>query len=151
MKLTDILTPECIKLPLASTAKEEVITELVDLLAQAGRISDREQVRDAVLAREATASTGIGHGLAVPHGKTSACETLVLAIGLPAEPIDFASRDGKPVDVVALLVSPSDQTGPHIQALAQISRIMLVDSFRSVLAKASTSQEVYDLIATAQR
>lgn len=147
MKLIDILTPDCVKVPLTSTQKTEVICELVDLLAETGKIGDRQVVRDVVLAREATASTGVGHGLAVPHGKTSATKDLVMALGKPGEPIDFASKDGKPVGIIALLVSPTDQTGPHIQALAKISRLMLVDSFRAALAGAETAQEMYDIIA----
>ena len=147
MKLTEILTPECIRVPLQATAKSEAITELVHLLAEHGRISDRDVVLKAVMEREATRSTGIGHGLAVPHCKSAACATLAAAIGKPAQPLDFESKDGQPVSFVVLLVSPLNQTGPHIQALARISRLMLTEHFRNDLAKADTGEEVFRIIA----
>jgi mannitol/fructose-specific phosphotransferase system IIA component (Ntr-type) len=96
--------------------------------------------------REQTRSTGIGSGVAIPHGKCNAVKQLVMAIGLTAEPIDFAGVDGKPVRIVILLVSPSDQTGPHIQALAHISRLMLDEPFKQKLEKAESSEQVYELL-----
>ena len=147
MKLTDILALDCIRVPLNATAKREAITELVDLLADSGRITDRDGVLKAVLEREATRSTGIGHGLAVPHCKTSACDRLIAAIGKPPQPLDFESKDGEPVNFVVLLASPMDQTGPHIQALARISRMMLTAAFRVELAEASTAEQVLSIIS----
>lgn len=147
MKLTEILSPSCIKVPLERTEKTEVIAELVDLLGEQGLIRDTNQVVACVLERERTRSTGIGNGLAVPHGKSSACDRLVMAIGVPPEPIDFESKDGKPVNFVVLLVSPTDQTGPHVQALARVSRLMLMDSFRDALSKASSADDIHQIIA----
>lgn len=147
MKLTEILSPSCIKVPLERTDKTEVIAELVDLLGEQGLIRDTNQVVACVLERERTRSTGIGNGLAVPHGKSSACDRLVMAIGVPPEPIDFESKDGKPVNFVVLLVSPPDQTGPHIQALARVSRLMLMGSFRDALSKASSADDIHQIIA----
>ncbi len=146
MKLTSILTRECVRSPLHATDKIGVITELVDLLAEQGRLADRDRVLNAVLDRERTASTGIGQGLAVPHGKSSGCLGLVIAMGKPAAPLDFDSTDGKPVEIVVLLASPPDKTGPHIQALARISRLMLMEAFRRDLAVASTSDELWEVI-----
>jgi mannitol/fructose-specific phosphotransferase system IIA component (Ntr-type) len=123
-----------------------VITELVDLLNEAGQLTGRDEVLKAVQARERMRSTAIGHGLAVPHGKCSGCQKLVMALGKPSEPIDFGSRDGKPASVIALLASPPSETGPHIQALARISRLMLRESFRASLARAYTAEEAYELI-----
>ena len=147
MKLTEILTPECIRVPLKVATKTEAITELVDLLAECGQISDRDVVLKAVMERESTRSTGIGHGLAVPHCKTAACTGLAVAIGKPGEPLDFESKDGEPVDFIVLLISPLDQTGPHIQALARISRLMLTERFRNDLAKTETGEDVFRIIA----
>ena len=147
MKLTEILSPERIKLPLEATEKTAVIGELVELLGEQGLLRDTRQVRNCVLERERTRSTGIGNGLAVPHGKSSACDKLVMAIGIPGEPLDFESKDGQPVNFVVLLVSPPDQTGPHIQALARISRLMLMDKFRSALSRANSAREIYDIIS----
>lgn len=147
MRLTDILKPENIKVPLEATDKSQAIHELVDLLGANGEVNSPKKVLDAVLEREATRSTGIGAGLAIPHGKTDGTDHLVMAIGKPAQPIDFASIDGRPVNIIWLLSSPPDQTGPHIHALARISRLMTVDDFRSTLTAADTPQKVFDAIA----
>jgi mannitol/fructose-specific phosphotransferase system IIA component (Ntr-type) len=100
-----------------------------------------------VLDRENTRSTGIGNGLAVPHGKCPGCPHLVMAVGRSAEPIDFQSMDGQPVRLIVLLASPPDETGPHIQALARISRLMLMEDFRDAVLHARTSAEIYETIA----
>ncbi|MBN1341364.1 MAG: PTS sugar transporter subunit IIA [Phycisphaerae bacterium] len=147
MKLTDILTAECVKVPLEAKTKEAAITELIDLLNANGTLSDRDVMLRAVLEREQTRTTGIGHGLAVPHGKAHGCNHLVMAVGKPAEPIDFQSIDKQPVQVVVLLASPPDQTGPHIQALARISRLMTMEKFRTAMFKAGSAEELYGIIA----
>ncbi len=147
MLLTQILQPACIKVPLEGKDKQSVITELVDLLDDNGLLLDKNVVLDAVLIREQTRSTGIGSGIAIPHGKCKAVKELVMAIGIAHEPIDFASIDGKPVAIIILLVSPADQTGPHIQALARISRLMLDEQFRQGLEKALSADEVYELLS----
>ncbi len=126
--------------------KESAITELVDLLESSGQLADRDHVLKAIIQREKTASTGIGHGLAVPHGKSNGCKKLVMAMGKPATPMDFDSKDGNPVEIIVLLASPPDQTGPHIQALARISRLMLMDEFRTAMARARTSDELWQVI-----
>lgn len=146
MRLTDILKPENIKVPLEATTKSEAIAELVKVLADGGQIRDSKKVLDAVLEREATRTTGIGNGLAIPHGKCSGTTDLVMAIGKPAQPIDFQSIDGRPVSVIWMLTSPPEKTGPHIHALARISRLMTIDKFQQALRAAQTSQEVYDAI-----
>ena len=146
MRLTDILKPQNIQLPLAGKTKNEAIGELVALLATNGEISDAKKVLDAVLEREATRTTGIGNGLAIPHGKCNGVDHLVMAIGRPATPIDFQAIDGRPVNLIWLLASPPDKTGPHIHALARISRLMTIDRFRQALAAAQTSQQLFDAI-----
>jgi nitrogen PTS system EIIA component len=146
MRLTDILKPENIKVPLVAKTKNEAITELVQLLADNGQITDPKKVVEAVLEREATRTTGIGNGLAIPHGKCAGTKDLVMAIGKPAVPIDFQAIDGRPVNVIWMLTSPPDKTGPHIHALARISRLMTIDKFQVALRLAKTPQEVYDAI-----
>jgi len=146
MILTQILQPTCVKVPLEGKDKQSVITELVDLLDTNGLLLDKNVVLDAVLAREQTRSTGIGSGIAIPHGKCKAVKELVMAIGVADKPIDFGSVDDKPVTTIFLLVSPADQTGPHIQALARISRLMLDEQFRQKLEKVTSADEVYELL-----
>jgi len=147
MNLTQILEPECVKAPLTSKDKQSVITELADLLNDQGLLLDRDKVLDAVLMREQTRSTGIGSGIAIPHGKCNSVKKLVMAVGIAHEPIDFESVDGKPVTIILLLVSPADQTGPHIQALAKISRLMLDEKFKQSLENATSGQEAYELLS----
>ena len=149
MTLTKILHPSCVKVPLESKDKESAIAELVDLLDvnTKGVLLDRDAILKAVLAREYTRSTGIGSGIAIPHGKCPAIKELVMGIGIAHNPIDFQSIDGKAVAIVILLLSPADQTGPHIQALAQISRLMLDESFKESLEKASCPKDVYKLLS----
>jgi fructose-specific phosphotransferase system IIA component len=146
MRLTDILKPTNIKLPLESTSKSAAIGELVNLLQANGEVTDAKKVLDSVLEREATRTTGIGNGLAIPHGKCAGVDHLVMAIGRPAAPIDFQAIDGRPVNLIWLLASPPDKTGPHIHALARISRLMTMDKFRSALANAKSGQEIFDII-----
>jgi fructose-specific phosphotransferase system IIA component len=147
MILTQILQPTCVKVPLDGKDKDSVITELVDLLDANRQIQNRQTVLDAVFTRERTRSTGIGSGIAIPHGKCSAVRELVMALGVTEAPIDFDSVDGKPVSIVILLVSPQDQTGPHIQALARISRLMLDQDFKTALERAPSSEAAYELVS----
>jgi len=146
MNLTQILLPTCVKVPLKGEDKNSVIIELVDVLDSNKLLLDRDIVLNAVLAREQTRSTAIGSGIAIPHGKCKAVSELVMTIGITAEPIDFQSVDGRGVKIIILLASPIDQTGPHIQALAQISRLMLDDQFKQQLEKADSAETVYKLL-----
>ena len=146
MRLSEILKPQNIKVPLEAKTKSDAIAELVNLLATNGEVVDPKQVLDAVLDREATRTTGIGNGLAIPHGKCTGTDHLVMAIGRPSQPIDFQAIDGRPVNLIWLLTSPPDKTGPHIHALARISRLMTIEKFRAALAAAKTAQEMYDVI-----
>jgi len=146
MSITDILSPECVRVPLVARGKLQAIAELVDVLAYAGRLSDRDAVLESVLTRERTRSTGIGQGLAVPHGKSRGCPTLAMAIGRPVEPIDFDSPDGLPCIAVVLLASPFDKAGPHIQALASISRLWLDERFRRAVAEAVDGAALYGAV-----
>ena len=148
MILTRILQPGCVKVPLTSTDKRSAITELVNLLDANKLLSDKDVALQAVLTREQTKSTGIGSGVAIPHGKCRAVSQLVMAIGIARHAIDFYSVDGKPVSIIILLVSPSDQTGPHIQALAQISRLMLDEQLKENLRKANSAQDVCELLSS---
>jgi fructose-specific phosphotransferase system IIA component len=146
MVLTQILEPAYIKVPLDGKDKESVITELVDVLDTNELLIDKNDVLQAILSREKTRSTGIGSGIAIPHGKCKGVKDLVMAMGISHEGIDFQSIDEKPVYIVVLLASPVDRTGPHIQALARISRLMLDEEFKNKLQNAASAQELYELI-----
>lgn len=146
MNLLDLISPDCIRAPLHAADKRGVINELVDVLVEAGRVTDAESLKQAVWSREQTRTTGIGHGLAIPHGKCPGLPALAMAIGKPAEPLDFQAIDDRPVRLVVLLASPPDRTSDHIQALARISRLMTLESFRQSIYDAESADEVYELL-----
>ncbi|MCK4340504.1 MAG: PTS sugar transporter subunit IIA [Phycisphaerae bacterium] len=150
MELSKLLTPDRICVPLQAADKTGAITELIDLLAEGGVLLNRDAALDAVLTREAERTTGIGYGLAIPHGKSDGCDRLIMAAGKPASPVDFQSLDGRPVSFIVLLISPPDQTGPHIQALAKISRLMNIEEFREAVDQAATANELHQAIATSE-
>jgi len=148
MMLTEILQRKFIKVPVDSKDKESVIAELIDLLNADGLLSDRDAALESVMAREQTRSTGIGGRIAIPHGKCDAVNQLVMAMGIAHSPIDFKSIDNKPVTIIILLISPADQTGPHIQALAKISKLMLDEDFKEQLEKANSAEEVHKMLSS---
>lgn len=145
MNLLKILSPKCVLCPIRAVEKRSAIDELVDLLAEHGQVQDATALRNAVWTREQTRTTGIGHGLAIPHGKAGV-NSPAMAIGKPAEPMDFEAIDGQPVNLIVLLASPPDRTSEHIQALARISRLMTVESFRNEIYEADTPERIYELL-----
>ncbi len=147
MRLTDILTPRRIKVPLASDSKAGIIKELVDLLAADKALHDRDRMLQAVMERERTRTTAVGEGLAIPHGKSAAAARLAMSLGKVPRGVDFNSVDGKPVTLVFLLVSPMDKTGPHIQALARLSKAMTDVDLKAAMEKAKNAKKVYKLLA----
>jgi fructose-specific phosphotransferase system IIA component len=133
---------------LAGTSKRAVIDELVAALAGAGKVADPKTLADAVWTREQTRTTGIGNGLAIPHGKCPGMTEIAMAIGRPATPMEFEAIDGKPVRLIVLLASPPDKPGDHIQALAKISRLMMMDEFREQVYRATTAGEIFQLLTS---
>jgi mannitol/fructose-specific phosphotransferase system IIA component (Ntr-type) len=144
MKLSEMLDAGRIRIPLAGRTKEDVLRELVGLVAGDG---DRaETIFDAVAERERRMSTGIGQGVAIPHGKSGLVSGMEIAFGIAAAPVDYDALDGEPVSLFFLLVSPPDRTGDHIKALAQISRLLTSDAVRDELTAARSPQEVLRLL-----
>jgi PTS system nitrogen regulatory IIA component len=119
----------------AQHSKEEVIRELVELLVKAGSIKERDSNKlvQTLMKRESLGSTGIGQGVAIPHGKTDAVGKLVAAFGISRSGVNFDSLDGEPVTLFFLLVAPEDSAGPHLKALARISRLLKDKHFRDSL------------------
>jgi fructose-specific phosphotransferase system IIA component len=151
MNLLDILSIDCIRAPLVASDKLGVINELVDVLAATGRVKDPAALKEAVWTREQTRTTGIGHGLAIPHGKCTGMTSLAMAIGKPKEPMDFDSIDRQPVKLIVLLASPPDKTSDHIQALAQVSRLMMMEQFRQRVYAAQSPEEILELLRSQQQ
>jgi mannitol/fructose-specific phosphotransferase system IIA component (Ntr-type) len=151
MNLLDYLTIENIRAPLLAADKRGAIDELVDVLAITGRVPNPKAFKEAVWVREQTRTTGIGSGLAIPHGKCPGLPSLIMAVGKPAKPMDFESIDGQPVRLIFLLGSPPEKGSDHIQALARVSRLMTMDSFRERMYAAQTPAEIYELLKSQER
>jgi fructose-specific phosphotransferase system IIA component len=146
MLLTQILSKNCLKVPLQSKDKDSAIAELIDVLEANTLLTHKETAVNAVYEREQTRSTGIGSGIAIPHAKCSAVESIVMAIGIAPEPIDFDSIDGKPVNIIMLVISPQDNVSEHVQILASISRLMLDEKFRHDFARTQGPDQAYKLL-----
>ena len=136
------LPVECVHLSMRATDKTTIIGELVSSLVAAGRVRDREAVLDAVLERERSMSTGMQHGVAIPHGRSDAVDTLSVAVGIVPEGIDFESIDGEPATIVFLVVSPKENPGPHLQVLAGIAGIVNSDEARRDLVSSPTRADL---------
>ncbi|HJN72064.1 MAG: PTS sugar transporter subunit IIA [Phycisphaerae bacterium] len=149
MNLLDHLQLDTMRVYLEATDRQSAIGELVDTLASTGSISDAETIKHLVWERELQRTTGIGEGLAIPHGRCDKLTNLVMAMGRPATPIDFASPDKRPVELVILLVSPANNTADHIQALGRISRLMVDRTFREAAYATDSAQTLFDLFHTA--
>ncbi len=146
MRLTDILKPDCVLVPMVAADKRSAIFQLADLLCAKTGIADAAQLKAAIWKRETTRTTGIGGGVAVPHGKSENVPSLRMAIGRTASPLEFGAIDRKPVELIILLASPVDQTGPHIEALSRISRMLIDPDIRDRMKKMPTAAEIYNLI-----
>jgi fructose-specific phosphotransferase system IIA component len=142
-----ILAKETIVMRLKSDSKDGVIEELIDTLVTAGKIKDRKAALKAVVEREKKMSTGLQNGIAIPHGKTDTLDVLVAAIGIKPDGIPFESLDGEPARIILLTVSPASRTGPHIQFLADISRVLHNDETRQKVLEAGGEDEVLELLA----
>jgi PTS system nitrogen regulatory IIA component len=147
MNLKTILTTETIELHLKGTNKKEIINELLDVLVKAGKIKDREAALNAVMDREEKMSTGMKHGIAIPHGKCAATEDLIACIGISDAPIEFDSLDHKPCRIFIMTLSPVEKTGPHLQFLAEISLLFKSSEKRDEILKARTTEEVQKILA----
>ncbi len=145
MKISDILDESLVKTNLPGKTKDEIISEMVDLVGTSKKVLDKEKVKEAIFEREKIMSTGVGNGFAIPHGKTDAVSDIVAAFAITAEPIDYQSLDEQPVRLVFLLVGKDSMVGPHIKLLSRISRLMNKEEFRKKLLTAASSKEVLEI------
>jgi fructose PTS system EIIBC or EIIC component len=144
--LSELLTPERIKIPLVSVTKDDLLGELVQVVGSTTPVHDINDVLRAVREREEVLSTGIGNGVAIPHGKSAAVPSLAMAAGVTREPVDFEALDGKPVSLFFLLIGPESAAGQHVKALSRISRLLRRDSFRQRLCDAATPEEFFEVL-----
>ena len=146
MTLIDTITEDVIKVPLERTAKTEVIRELLDVLVAAGKVSTPERALNALLERESKGSTGLEAGIAVPHAKTDAVDSLAIAIGIASDGVDFQALDGQPSKLFFMLLAPPDQSGPHIEALSEIAKLTRSQAFLRALIGSKSASEVMELL-----
>ena len=146
MKVTEFLDVKGIKLDLQASEKQDILKELVDVLADVKDIGDKKLILKALLERESLGSTGIGQGIAIPHGKTDKVSELVSVLAISKKGVNFEALDGEPVYIFFLLVAPKDAAGPHLKALAQISRMLRDTYFCDLLRRCESTEQVYELI-----
>ncbi len=142
MNLKKLLGKENVFLDLESSSKEDIIKEMIDQLVVSGKIKDRDAALEAVLTREEKMSTGMENGIAIPHGKTDSVDHLITAVALKKEGVDFDSMDGQASKIFIMTVSPLSRSGPHIQFLAEISKLLKEPEARQMLLAARTVEEV---------
>jgi len=146
MKILDIMTEKSIIPDLRGRTKKEVLEELIDGLLESKPQLDRDRLLGVLLERERLGSTGIGDGIAIPHGKLKDLDRLVLSFGRSTQGVDFESMDGKPVHLFFLLVAPESCAGIHLRALAKIARLLKNGAVRKKLATVAGKEEIYAVI-----
>lgn len=146
MKITELLDINSIDLNPQISNKEEAIDHLVNLLDQSGKLNDKEIYKESVLNREKQSTTGIGDGVAIPHGQSEGVKTAGLSAMVVKEGLDFKSLDGKPTYLFFMIGAPKDSGGAHLQALAQLSTLLMDEDFRNSLIHASSKEEFLKLI-----
>jgi mannitol/fructose-specific phosphotransferase system IIA component (Ntr-type) len=146
MKLSQLLDTSVINVNLQSEDKEELFAEMVEMLVGAGRLRNRAAAMEALEAREAMASTGIGNGMAVPHGKSASVSDLCAALGVSKKGIDYETTDREPVTVVFLVLAEANNPGPHVECLGEIARLLQIQGFCDRLRRAANAQEALAVI-----
>jgi PTS system nitrogen regulatory IIA component len=146
MKMLDILDRECIIPELRSRTKKEVLEELAGALLNCKADLDKEALVEVLLEREQLGSTGIGDGIAIPHGKVPDLDELIVSFGRSTPGVEFDSMDGRPTHLFFLLIAPENSAGVHLRALAKISRLLKSAHFRQRLLEAGTEEELFRVI-----
>jgi PTS system nitrogen regulatory IIA component len=150
MRLSELLTPQAVAAALKATTKRDVMVELVDLLESAHGLDSQGEILDRVLRRETMMSTGIGNGVAIPHGKARATDRMVAACAISGPGVDFEAVDGEPAHIFILLVSPENVGAAHVKVLANISRLLKEETVRRSLREAGTPQALLAAVQSAE-
>jgi len=145
MKILDVLQKDAIVSNLKSRDKKGVVSELAAPVSHIAGVNHEELVR-ILMERERLGSTGIGGGIAIPHGKIKAPGSLTVGFGLSRKGVDFESMDGRPTHIFFLLITPENSTGMHLKLLARISRILKNEPFKERLLNASGADEIFNII-----
>ena len=146
MKITTFLKRECIIENLKAATREAALAELAAVLRPEGSFDDQDGMVKVLMARERLGSTGIGDGIAIPHGKIRDLADLMIAIGRSKKGVDFNAMDGKPVHLFFLLMAPENASGQHLKVLARISRLLKDNVLRKKLMEAESPDELFNLL-----
>ncbi len=146
MKIQDIVSPEAIVDNLKARTKEDVLRELSEVIAKIVPKLSADALTSILMERESLGSTGIGDGVAIPHGKVNGIERLVAAFGSSRNGVQFQSLDGKPAHLFFLIVAPEYSAGMHLKALARISRLLKDERFRRSLLEAADADELRSIL-----
>ena len=148
MRISDFLSKKAVVTDLKSSKKEDILRELVDALVTSGEIEKRHRNKliESLMARETLGSTAIGQGVGIPHAKSDCVKNLIAAFGLSRKGVDFDSLDGEPVYIFFLLLAPADSAGPHLKALARVSRLLKDKYFRDSLRQCQDDKSVIRII-----
>ncbi|PLY03648.1 MAG: PTS fructose transporter subunit IIA [Desulfuromonas sp.] len=147
MKITELVTPAAITTDMKATDKNSALVELTDAIVALADGLDREEVLKVLKERERLGSTGIGDGVAIPHGKLKNIDNLLLAFGCSKTGVDFDSMDGKPAHLFFLLLAPEESVGVHLKTLARISKLLKNSGVRNSLLAANDADELFRIIA----
>jgi nitrogen PTS system EIIA component len=150
MLLSELLNPRAVTADLRATSKREAIVEVVELLESGHGLASQGEILDRVLRREAMMSTGIGNGVAIPHGKAKAVDRMLAACAISRAGVDFESADGEPAHIFILLVSPETVGASHVKVLANISRLLKEESVRKSLREAGGPSGVLEALKSAE-
>ena len=150
MRLSELLNSNAVTMRLKARSKREALVELVELLESAHGFNRQGEILDRVMRREAMMSTGIGNGVAIPHGKARAVDRMMAACAVSREGIDFDSVDGERAHIFILLVSPEAVGTPHVKVLANISRLLKEESVRTSLREAKSPEAFLAALQTAE-
>jgi nitrogen PTS system EIIA component len=143
MNIGDVLREACVVADLTSETKEKVLTELVSALKEEGLVQDEGEAVRVILEREKLGSTGIGEGVAIPHGKMKGLDTILCAFGRSQKGVEYGAVDRQPVHILFLLLAPEETTGLHLKMLSRISRILRDASFRKKLMEQMDADLLY--------
>ncbi len=146
MRILDFLSEDSIEVGLKASGKRQVLEELIEVLARQGKVTDKKKVLEVLLEREELGSTGIGQGIAIPHGKSDAVRSLCAVFGLSRQGVPFEALDGEPVHLFFMLVAPEGSAGAHLKALARISGLLKDKYFRKALMSAQARDEIVKVI-----
>ncbi|GHV45489.1 sodium:proton antiporter [Spirochaetia bacterium] len=144
--LLSLIVSESTTLELKGETKDEILTELVDILALQGKLENRDEVLNDVFQREKTMSTGMQHGIALPHAKSEGVKDIYVAVGIKKDGVDFDSMDGEKARLFILVVSPKKTSGPHVQFLASIGAVLKDENIREQVIHAKSKDSVVALL-----